>query len=586
MLKFFLGVVVGAILVVVVGILIIAGIASMRSRPPAIASNSTLILRLNGDLPERAPLEIPFAGFGERTPLTIEETWAMLRRAAVDKRIRAVVIEPQNLSIGWAKMQELHAELDKFKKSGKPLYAYLKTPSARDYYVATAASRVYLGPEDLLNLKGVRFELMYFKKTLDKLGVTVDVEHDGKYKDYGDMFTRSDMSPETREVMTSIIDRVYGDLVKTIGVSRKKSAAEVEDAINNGPLLSSDVAARGLVDALCYEEEMYGRLRKDINTEVRKVDAHDYAQSGDSDAGLDTKDKIGFVVAEGDIIRGDPASSSDSSTEIQSESFTKLLDKVSNRSDLKGVIVRIDSPGGEVYATDAIWKSMNDLARKKPVVISMSDAAASGGYYMAMNGTPIVAYPETLTGSIGVVFGKPDLHGLYDKIGVSKDGIQRGRFAGIDSDYAPLTPEEKQKLKQGIDATYQTFLKRVSTSRKRPVDQIAMQAEGRVWLGDQAKENGLIDELGGIDRAIELVKQRAKLPASDSVSLISFPARKSIFDVLFSSQSPDSSLSSRLQMALGIPQAVGIPPILAQPQIRAFLHGGYLSVCPWALTIN
>lgn len=584
MLKFFLGMVVGAILVVVIGVLIIAGIASMRSRPPAVASDSTLILRLDGDLPERAPVELPFEGFGQHTPLTVADTWAILRRAAVDKRIRAIVLEPQNLAVGWAKMQELHAELDNFRKSGKPVYAYLKTPSARDYYVATAASKVYLGPQDLLNLKGVRFELMYFKKTLDKLGITVDVEHDGKYKDFGDMFTRSDMSPETREVMTSIVDRVYGDLVKTIGVSRKKSAAEVEDAINNGPLLSSDVAARGLVDSLCYEDEMFGKLRREINTEVRKVDAHDYLQNGDFDAGLKTKDKIGFVVAEGDIIRGEPGSSNE--TEIQSESFTKLLDKVSNRSDLKGVIVRIDSPGGEVYATDAIWKSMNDLARKKPVVISMSDAAASGGYYMAMNGTPIVAYPETLTGSIGVVYGKPDLHGLYDKLGISKDSIQRGHFAGIDSDYTPLTPEEKEKLKQGIDATYQTFLRRVSDSRKRPVDQIALVAEGRVWLGDQAKENGLVDELGGIDRAIELVKQRARIAPYDTVSLVTFPPRKTLFELLFNNQSPDASIEARIRMALGIPQAVTLPPVFAAPQVRAFLHGGYLSVCPWVLSIN
>ena len=584
MLKFFLGIIVGAILVVVVGILIIAGVASLRSRPTPIAADSTLLLHLDGDLPERAGIELPFDGFGQRTPLTIKDTWTMLRRAAADKRIRAVVIEPQNLAIGWAKMQELHAELDNFRKSGKPLYAYLKTPSARDYYVATAASKIYLGPQDLLNLKGVRFELMYFKKTLDKLGVTVDVEHDGKYKDYGDMFTRSDMSPETREVMTSIIDRVYGDLVKTIGVSRRKSAAEVEDAINNGPLLSTDAYARGLVDSLCYEDQMFGKLRHDIDMEVRKVDVHDYLSSGDLDAGLNAKDKIGFVVAEGDIIRGELGSND--STEIQSESFTKLLDKVANRSDLKGVIVRVDSPGGEVYATDAIWKSMNDLARKKPVVISMSDAAASGGYYMAMNGTPIVAYPETLTGSIGVVYGKPDLHGLYEKVGVSKDSVQRGRFAGIDSDYAPLTPEEKEKLKQGIDATYQTFLQRVSDSRKRPVDQIGLVAQGRVWLGDQAKENGLVDELGGIDRAIELVKQRAKLPVSDVVTLVTFPPRKTLFDILLNSQSPDSSLESRIRMALGIPGVVSLPPVLAPPQVRAFLHGGYLSVCPWALTIN
>jgi len=186
------------------------------------------------------------------------------------------------------------------------------------------------------------------------------------------MFTRTNMSPETREVLSSIIDRLYGDLIKTIGVSRKKSANEIQDAIDNGPLLSPQVASRGLVDGLCYEDQMYGKLKAALKDDVRKVSERDYIHGDKTDAILSSKQHIGFVVAQGEILRGEPGSS-DSSSNIESESFTRLLDKVADNSDLKGVIVRIDSPGGEVFASDAIWRSMNELARKKPVVISMSD---------------------------------------------------------------------------------------------------------------------------------------------------------------------------------------------------------------------
>ena len=197
------------------------------------------------------------------------------------------------------------------------------------------------------------------------------------------------------------------------------------------------------------------------------------------------------------------------------------------------MVVRIDSPGGDAVASDEIWREMNLLSKKKPVVISMSDTAASGGYYMAMTGDPVVAYPGTLTGSIGVVFGKPNLHGLYDKLGITKDMIARGRFAAIDSDYSDLSPAELAKLKEGIDANYHDFVAKVAQARRRPFDQIEPLAQGRVWLGDQAKERGLVDELGAIDRALELVKQKARIPASENVAIVMYPARRSILAVSY-----------------------------------------------------
>jgi protease IV len=575
--KFLLGVLTGAVLVVLIFVIGIFAVASLRSKPAAIASGSTLILRLRGEIPEKPPVEFPIPLLEQRTPLTVENVWSMLRRAAADSRIRAVVFEPDDVDIGWAKMQEIRADLEQFRKSGKPLYAFLRTPGAREYYMATACQRIYMPPVDLLNLKGVRFEMMFFKNTLDKLGVQVDVEHAGKYKDFGDMFVRTSMSPETREVMTSILDNVYGDLVNTIAKGRNKDAALVRAIIDEGPFLSTQAKNKGLVDELRFEDEMFGELKTALKqSELKKITEREYVKASDASAGIGGNQRIALVVADGAITRGDPQS--DQEQGIESAVFVKMLTRVGNDGSVKGVIVRIDSPGGEVTASDEIWRAMNELRRKKPVVISMSDAAASGGYYMAMSGDPIIAYPGTLTGSIGVVFGKPNLHGLYDKVGVTKDNLSRGRFAMIDSDYQPLTEAGRQKLREGIDQDYRDFVGKVAAARKKNFSQIEPLAQGRVWLGDQAKANGLVDELGGMDRSIELIKRRAGIPATDKVALVLYPPRRSIWDVMFRSSS-EAAADSILSQA-------GLEPLRAawqDPRLRIWIRGGMLRMMPFSM---
>jgi len=230
---------------------------------------------------------------------------------------------------------------------------------------------------------------------------------------------------------------------------------------------------------------------------------------------------------------------------------------------VKGVVVRIDSPGGEVTASDELWRQMNLLSKKKPVVISMSDAAASGGYFMAMTGDQIVAYPATLTGSIGVVFGKPNLHGLYDKLGITKEAIQRGKNAGIDSDYTPLSPSERATLREGIDESYRDFVTKVADARRRKFEEIEPLAQGRVWLGSQAKARGLVDEVGGIDKALELVKQKAKIPAGERVSLNIYPGRHSLLELIMK-KSQEDMLEAKLAQVLG------------RMPFRAWMRGGYL----------
>jgi protease-4 len=567
--KFLLGLLTGVVLIVLIFVIGAFAVASYRAKPPAIADGSTLILHLDGDVPEKEPVDLAIPFLEQRTPLTVLKVWSMLRRAAADPRIKAVVFEPQSAGIGWARMQEIRADLEQFRKSGKPLYAYLRSPSTREYYMATAASKIYTSPTDVLDLKGAAFELMYFKNTFDKLGVQMDVEHAGKYKDFGDMFVRSSMSPETKEVMNSLIDDVYGDLVDTVAKGRNKTPDDVRAIIDDGPFTAKQAKARGLVDELRYEDQVLGEMKDALRqTALRKVLEQDYAGVTDAAAGLGApKENIAFVVGEGDITRGDPQSSGGAG--IQSESFDKMLTRVANDSGVKAVIVRIDSPGGDSTASDEMWRAMNELRKRKPTVISMSDVAASGGYFMAMNGDPIVAYRGTETGSIGVVFAKPNLHGLYDKLGITKDNVSRGRFALSESDYQSLTPVEREKLRAMIDSDYEDFVSKVAAARKKPFAAIEPIAQGRVWMGDQAKANGLVDELGGIDRAIELVKQKAGIPVTDKVALVIYPAKRSILDYLWRND-PDAGADAILSR-------LGLTPL------RAWLRGGMLRVMPFSI---
>ncbi len=578
--KFLLGILTGAILVVLIGVIGFFAVASLRSKPATIVDGSTLILHLYGDVPEKPPVEFSIAGIpglGSSSSLTVENVWSMLRRAAADSRVKAIIFEPEGASVGWATMQEIHADLENFRKSGKPVIAFLKSPTLRDYYMATAASKIYMPPSDVLYLKGIGFQMMYFKNALDKLGVQVDVEHAGAYKDYGDQFTKSSMSPETKEVMNSLADGLYDDLIGTIAKGRGKEAADVRALIDQGPFLAKQAKATGLVDDLRYEDEVFGEMKTALHqTELKKASEKDYVRVTDASAGMGAQDQIAFVVGEGTIARGDDADG------LQSGTFDRMLEKVGSDTTVKAAIIRINSPGGEVVASDDMWRAMNQLKAKKPVVISMGDEAASGGYYMAMTGSPIVAYPTTITGSIGVVFGKPNLHGLYDKLGVTKDTVSRGKFALIDSDYSSLNPEERAKLKEGIDAIYEDFLAKVSQARKKPVSEIEPVAQGRVWLGNQAKDKGLVDEMGGIDAAIQKARQLAAIPASSRVGLVLYPAKKSLFEYIMQATGNDDGLDALAARA-------GIEPLRAalhDNRLRAWMHGGMLRMMPFSFEFH
>lgn len=581
MAKFLIGLVAGALLAILLVVVVAFAIVRMQSAPPSIASGSTLVLSLNGEIPERPPVEFPFSILGGPSRPTVVDVWNMLRMAAADRRINAVVLAPRSVDAGWAKLDEIRSALVEFRKSGKPLWALLRSPGAREYYLASAAERIYLGPQDPLMLKGMRAELMFFRGSLDKLGVDVQIAAAGRYKDFGDTFTRASMSPETREVMNSVLDELYGNLVTRIAEGRGKSSEEVRAIIDKGPFLAGEALDAGLVDALRFEDQVFGELKDRLKAgEIKKLSVRRYMRVPPRAAGLGGRQRIAFVVGQGAIVRGSPGDTGLEESGITAHGFIRLLRRVAEDRGIRGVVVRIDSPGGEVAASDEIWREMNLLSKKKPLVISMSDSAASGGYYIAMTGDTILAYPGTYTGSIGVVFGKPTLRGLYNKLGITKDVLTRGRFADIDSDYRPLGPAELAKLREGVEANYRDFVAKVAEARRKPVEEIEPVAEGRVWLGSQAHARGLVDELGGLDRAVELVKQKAFIDPDEPVTLVPYPPRRSLLDVLMR-RGTEEAVEAGLEARLG-----PLARTLKKAQARLWLEGGLLRVMPYAIDVR
>jgi protease IV len=566
------GVVVSGITALILIFAVVKFVGSFSERPVSVADGSTLIFKLEGDVPEKTTPEIPLPMFQDQAPMTVEQIWDTFRKAAADSRVKGIIFEPRGLDVGWAKMQEIHDEILQFKKSGKPIISFLRSPGAREYYLAVATDRIFLAPEDSLDLKGLRVEAVFIKNTFDKLGIHADVIHAGKYKDAGDMLTQTSMTPETHEVLDQILDQYYGNLIDTIAQGRKKQADAVRAAIDQGPFMANEALGNGLIDAFGYEDQAADDMKIRLKqTELTKLSAKSYSKTPALSGGVSRR--IALVVGEGEITRGSGNSSSDDQG-ITAAAFIKLLKQVEDDSSIRGVIIRVDSPGGDGVASDDILHEAKNLSKKKPVVISMSDLAASGGYFIAMTGDPIVAYPNTLTGSIGVIFARISLHGLYDKIGVNKQMLKRGQYADLDSDYAPLTDDQHQKISGQIDAFYKSFVGRVADGRKKTFDQIEPLAQGRVWLGAQAKQNGLVDELGGLDRAVELVRQRAHIAASDRITLVPFPGKRSVFDILFGRPDEAEALESKLEQVLG------------KLPVAALAKGGFLKLMPFSISVK
>ena len=515
-------------------------------REPAVPSNATLVLRVGGSLSEVAPADVVNYLRGSKTP-TVRSIVDNLRKAKVDPRVKAVLLKPTGFeSPFWAKVQEVRDAVLDFKKSGKPVYAYLEYGGDREYYLATAADKVFLMPSTPLDLVGVATYELFLRGTLDKIGAVADLHRIGKYKTAVNTFKEKGYTAPHKEMDESMNRDLYEQIVRGIADGRKKNEADVRTLLDNGPFLPEDALHAGLVDDVAYEDQVDDKLRAG---EVRRhLDTDDYARVSLSSLGLNKGPRIAVIYATGTINGGRSGYDPVNGAVAGADTLIDYIRQARKDSSVRAIVLRVDSPGGSASASDAIWRELvitKTERADRPLVVSMSDLAASGGYYIAMPAQVIVAQPSTLTGSIGIFGGKFVTGGVYEKVGAKIEATSVGRHAEMNGPARPYNAEELKKVDEQLQSFYDQFVEKVAEARHSTPEKIDALAQGRVWTGRQAKQNGLVDELGGLDRAVAVAKQRAKIAADSDVELVVYPPRKSFYELL----SDQFSGSSEIQAA-------------------------------------
>lgn len=545
--------------------------ALMVGSEPQVAGNSVLTLRVSGDLQEIEPGGV--IGQFMEAPPTVRSMVDMLRKAKVDARVTGVIIRPAGTAALWAKVQELRDAILDFRTSGKPIVAYLEQGGEQEFYLASACDKVFLMPTASLDLTGIASYELFLRGMLDKVGAYPDVLHVGEFKTAGNTYTERAFTPAHREMAESLNRDLYEQLVSGLAEGRRKSLEEIRALIDHGPFLPEDAVRAGLIDDVSYEDEVDDKVQLAKGT-PKYIDAGHYRGVSLTSLGLNKGQRIAVVYAVGMITTG--KSSDDATQTLGSDTLAEQLRKVRADNSIKAVVLRIDSPGGSAIASDVIWREVMLTREVKPVIASMSDVAASGGYYIAMPAHEIVAEPATLTGSIGVVMVKFVLKGTLDKIGVNLEGVTSGKFADLYSPVRPFSPEERQKIEAHMHATYEAFVEKAAAGRKTTPERIDSIAQGRVWTGKQAKDLGLVDELGGLQRALALAKTRAKIDPNAEVELVIYPQRKSFYELV---QSPFGVDTSGLVKALfGLKEGRAVENLTAP--LRLFRRGEPLTVMP------
>ena len=547
----------GGILLVllVVGIIGIAFLANRMGRPD-VENNTVLVLNVSGDLPDYVPEE-PFAkALGIQQKQSFSSLLTQLRKAKIDNRIGAVVLDISFPDIGWGKADELRDAIKDYRASGKPAYAYMEIGSNREYYIATAADKVFVPPSGDIYINGFAAEAMFYKGSLDKLGVEADVIQIGpKYKNAPDQYTKKEMGEGQREVINAVLDEYWSRFTGAIAEARNKSPEDVASLIDGAPYNAVQAKSLGLIDDTFYKEQVYDDLKNRLgyktDDKLRTIRGADYREIPSDTLGLNKGERVAVIFASGAINVGHSSSSPFGGNMVGSDTIVDAVNKAAMDNSIKAIVLRVDSPGGSALASDLMWYAIENAKAKKPVVVSMSDVAASGGYYISCNANKIVAEPSTITGSIGLFMGKPVVKGLYNWLGISNEYVMRGKNAGIFRETEHWTDQERAKMVESANNIYYgSFVPKVAKGRNKTDEEVNSIGQGRVWTGTQAKQNGLIDEFGGLETAINVAKQLANLPADKDVRRVVLPEPKPFFESLFGSDSSADAKSEQAQKAV------------------------------------
>jgi protease IV len=539
------------VFVMLLGIAII--FAAFRRGEPAIRDNSLLALRVSGALPDYSP-DDPFKRIFGGPDQSLTGLVMQFKKAKVDKRIKAVLLDIDMSGAGWGKAEEIRDAIKDFRTSGKPVYAFIELGLNKEYYIATACDKIYVPPPGELFINGLAADVMFFRGSLDKLGVYPDIYQIGKYKSAGDMFTQKEMTDAHREYINSLLDDLFNRYVQTIAEARHKTPDEIKALIDNAPYNGNQAKAAGLIDEVAYRDEVEKQIKTMLGykeTDTFYPVRAEYRDVSPESLGLNEGERIAVIYASGEIGSGRSENSPSGDQSIGSDTLSRAVTDAAADKSIKAIVIRVDSPGGSGLASDIIWHAVEAANQKKPVVISMSDVAASGGYYISASAAKIVAQPSTITGSIGVVAGKPVMRGLYDWLGISNEYVMRGKTAGMFRETEKFSDEERVKFEEWIKTTYyQDFVPKVAKGRKKDAQYVDSVGQGRVWTGAQAKDRGLVDEFGGLDRAIEVAKQLANIPADKGVQRVILPYQQTFLQQLMMSGGENSNTQVAQQRAV------------------------------------
>lgn len=544
------GIILSGIVLFIISIVTFFGIMSSTETETVVKKNSVMMLDLNGSLVERTeenPIGILSQLVGdESSSYGLDDILSSIKKAKENEDIKGIYVQATSLSSSYASLQAIRHSLADFKESGKFIIAYSDNYTQGLYYLSSVADKVLLNPKGMIEWRGIASTPIFYKDLLQKLGVEMQIFKVGTYKSAVEPFISTEMSPANREQVTAFISSIWNQVIDGVSTSRKITPDSLNAYADRMLMFypAEQSVKCGLADTLVYQNDVRDYLKTLVN-----VDKDDHLPILGLDEMINVKrnvpkDKSGNIIAiyyaSGEIT--DQESSAASEEGIVGTKVIRDLRKLKDDDDVKAVVLRVNSPGGSAFASEQIWHAVKELKEKKPVIASMGDYAASGGYYISCVADTIVAEPTTLTGSIGIFGMVPNVKGTAEKIGLSYDVVKTNKFSDFGNIMRPFNEDEKTLMQMMVSQGYDTFVTRCADGRHMSKEAIEKIAEGRVWTGETAKKIGLVDELGGIDKALDIAIAKAKI---ESYTVISYPEKKDFFSILLDTK-PGNYVETRL----------------------------------------
>jgi len=528
------------------------------SKPARLPSNAVLVIDADGEINEQRAPDFFADLTGGGTPV-LHDFLDAIDAARGDSHIRGIIVRVAPLSTGWAKLEEIRAHLMEFRKSGKPSICYLGYDgvSNPEYYLASACQQVWVVPESSVIIHGMMAQALFMRGTLDKLKIVPEYYHIAEFKTAGNIFTEKKFTPAHKEEVEGLLNGVYNQYLTDASAARGIERAKFEELVKQGPFSAQAALDAKLADKLAYWDQVqdYFKAQAGDWNPLSLVRYRAYLKTSNTAFG---GDRIAVIHATGLILSGESHESPTQGSIMGGDTVAADLRRARKDSSIKAIVLRVDSGGGSVVASEVIRREVELAHDVKPVVVSMSDVAASGGYWISAPANKIVADPDTITGSIGVIIGKFNISGLYNMLGLNTDSIQTSDNATLFSFQQNFTPTQRAWVEKSLHETYEQFTKGVAQGRGMTVEAVDKIGKGRVWTGAQAKDLGLVDELGGMDAALRLAKQLAHIPAGERVNIVRFPEEKSFLQQLFEREREMTSGEAAIA-AEGSGSAYGLP---------------------------